>query len=84
MCLAWSARGIGGVIGALGGGFLIKDTHPYLSFLVNSIFGLIVALNCIYMPDEVEDDGDFFNDDETIATRIIGNLRKIKTSISKR
>ena len=84
MSLAWSARGIGGVVGALGGGFLFKHTHPYISFLANSIFGLIVALNSIYMPDNVEDDGDFFNDDETVISRIKENYQRIKTSISTR
>jgi predicted MFS family arabinose efflux permease len=63
MTIAWSARGFGGVVGALGGGLLTKHSHPYTSFLLNSIFGLFVALNSAYMPDEVEDDGDFFLDD---------------------
>jgi uncharacterized membrane protein YfcA len=36
--------GAGGIFGSLAGGFLTQNYHPKYSFLIYSIFGLIVML----------------------------------------
>jgi hypothetical protein len=36
--------GAGGICGSLAGGFLTQNYHPKYSFLIYSIFGLIVML----------------------------------------
>jgi hypothetical protein len=36
--------GAGGICGSLAGGFLTQNYHPKYSFLIYSVFGLIVML----------------------------------------
>ena len=81
MSIAWAFNGIGGVIGAIGGGIFTEYTHPYISFMINSIFGLIVAINCIYLPSEVEEDGEFVYEEGQFAIRILDNYQQIKKAL---
>lgn len=53
---SWMATGVGGLLGCLVGGVMTQYTHPRWSYLLYSVFGLIVAINGSYLTLESEED----------------------------
>ena len=56
------ATGVGGLLGCLIGGVMTQYTHPRWSYLLYSVFGLIVAINGSYLTLESEEDPDSLNE----------------------
>ena len=53
--LSWSALGAGGIFGASLGGYLTENSHPRVSFLIYSLFGVVVMILGVFLKvDETE------------------------------
>lgn len=54
--LSWGAMGAGGMTGSLIAGFLTENYHPKWSFLLYSLYGMIVVLLGLNLDKEAEED----------------------------
>jgi uncharacterized membrane protein YfcA len=54
--LSWGALGAGGIFGSLFGGYLTEYCHPKWTFLLYSIYGMIVMILGLRLDSKLEQD----------------------------
>ena len=75
--LSWSALGAGGIFGASLGGYLTENSHPRVSFLIYSLFGVVVMILGVFLKvDETEN-----KIEKSVFSTIKLHLVKIKEAL---
>lgn len=75
--LSWSALGAGGIFGASLGGYLTENSHPRVSFLIYSLFGVVVMILGVFLKvDETEN-----KIEKSVFSTIKTHLVKIKEAL---
>ena len=83
--LSWGALGAGGIFGSLFGGYLTEYFHPKWSFLLYSVFGLIVMVLGIRLDSLVEkDEIEGLEQDKSFIEEAKFNLIQIKDALKSR